>query len=147
MTRRLTEADVIALLRIFEQSGWARLDLTCDALRVSADRMAPGAHVPDVADGPERTSNVASPLLGVFVATGAKGQAPVRPGARVEDDTVVGAIRVLDEASEVRARLCGTVTEVLVEDGAFVEYGQPLLRVRSDAATAQHNPIDQARSP
>ena len=33
--------------------------------------------------------------------------------------------------NEIQAEISGTVTEVLVEDGEAVEYGQPLFKVKT----------------
>jgi acetyl-CoA carboxylase biotin carboxyl carrier protein len=54
----------------------------------------------------------------------------VEVGSTVEADTTVGLIEAMKVFTGVTAGLRGTVAEVLVEDGQFVEYGQPLFRVR-----------------
>ncbi len=51
-------------------------------------------------------------------------------GAHVEADTIVAIIEVMKLMNTVRAGVRGTVTEILVADGALVEYGEPLMRVR-----------------
>ena len=50
-------------------------------------------------------------------------------GSAVEEDTIVGIIEVMKLMNTVRAQVRGTVAEVLVTDGALVEYGEILLRV------------------
>ena len=54
----------------------------------------------------------------------------VEVGSTVEPDTTVALIEAMKVFSGVTAGLRGTVAAVLVEDGQFVEYGQPLFRVR-----------------
>jgi len=54
----------------------------------------------------------------------------VEVGAAVEPDTTVCLIEAMKVFTGVTAGVRGTVAEVLVEDGQFVEYGQPLFRVR-----------------
>ena len=74
---------------------------------------------------------VASPLLGTFYRAPKPGAPPfVEVGAQVEEETVVAIIEVMKLMNTVRAGVRGTVTEILVADGALAEYGETLLRVR-----------------
>jgi acetyl-CoA carboxylase biotin carboxyl carrier protein len=73
---------------------------------------------------------VTAPLLGIFYRAPRPGAGPyVEVGSEVQEDTVVGIIEVMKLMNSVRAEVRGTVVEILVEDGATVEYGQVLLRV------------------
>jgi acetyl-CoA carboxylase biotin carboxyl carrier protein len=73
---------------------------------------------------------VTAPLLGIFYRAPRPGAGPyVEIGSEVREDTVVGIIEVMKLMNSVRAEVRGTVVEILVEDGATVEYGQVLLRV------------------
>ena len=54
----------------------------------------------------------------------------VEVGSTVEADTTVALIEAMKVFTGVTAGLQGTVVDVLVEDGQFVEYGQPLFGVR-----------------
>jgi acetyl-CoA carboxylase biotin carboxyl carrier protein len=75
--------------------------------------------------------DVASPLLGTFYRAPKPGAPPfVEVGAQVEEGTVVAIIEVMKLMNTVRAGVRGTVTEILVTDGALAEYGETLLRVR-----------------
>ena len=74
---------------------------------------------------------VASPLLGTFYRAPKPGASPfVEVGSQVEEGTVVAIIEVMKLMNTVRAGVRGTVTEILVADGALAEYGETLLRVR-----------------
>jgi acetyl-CoA carboxylase biotin carboxyl carrier protein len=74
---------------------------------------------------------VASPLLGTFYRAPKPGAAPfVEVGSQVEEGTVVAIIEVMKLMNTVRAGVRGTVSEILVADGALAEYGETLLRVR-----------------
>jgi acetyl-CoA carboxylase biotin carboxyl carrier protein len=74
---------------------------------------------------------VASPLLGTFYRAPKPGAPPfVEVGSPVEAGTVVAIIEVMKLMNTVRAGIQGTVTEILLPDGALAEYAQPLLRVR-----------------
>jgi acetyl-CoA carboxylase biotin carboxyl carrier protein len=74
---------------------------------------------------------VTSPLLGTFYRAPKPGASPfVEVGSQVNEGTVVAIIEVMKLMNTVRAGVRGTVTEILVADGALAEYGEPLLRVR-----------------
>jgi acetyl-CoA carboxylase biotin carboxyl carrier protein len=74
---------------------------------------------------------VASPLLGTFYRAPKPGAPPfVEVGTQVDEGTVVAIIEVMKLMNTVRAGVRGTVTEILVADGALAEYGETLLRVR-----------------
>jgi acetyl-CoA carboxylase biotin carboxyl carrier protein len=75
--------------------------------------------------------DVTSPLLGTFYRAPKPGAPPfVEVGAQVAEETVVAIIEVMKLMNTVRAGVCGTVTEILLGDGALAEYGETLLRVR-----------------
>jgi acetyl-CoA carboxylase biotin carboxyl carrier protein len=74
---------------------------------------------------------VTAPLLGTFYRSPKPGAPPfVEVGARVDEETIVAIIEVMKLMNTVRAGVSGTVTEILVADGALAEYGETLLRVR-----------------
>jgi acetyl-CoA carboxylase biotin carboxyl carrier protein len=86
----------------------------------------PGA--PDLIDVP-------SPLLGTFYHAPKPGEAPyVGVGAKVDETTIIGIIEVMKLMNSVRAGVAGEIVEILAENGAFVEYGETLLRVRANGA-------------
>jgi acetyl-CoA carboxylase biotin carboxyl carrier protein len=77
---------------------------------------------------------IRSPMLGTFYRAPKPGAPPfVAAGSAVEPDTIVGIIEVMKLMNTVRAQVRGTVTDIVVADGALVEYGEVLLRVRKPA--------------
>lgn len=58
----------------------------------------------------------------------------VKVGSVVTPNTVVCVLEAMKIFSEVEAEVEGEITEVLVKDGDFVEFGQPLFRVRTTRA-------------
>ncbi|MDQ2730181.1 MAG: hypothetical protein M3Y56_00860 [Armatimonadota bacterium] len=54
-------------------------------------------------------------------------QRPVHPGDRIEAGEIVGFIEAMRILNEVVAEFSGTVTQVCVEEGSPVEYGQELM--------------------
>lgn len=111
----MTQEDLVDILQAFGSSAFARMELRLGSMRVAANRAPAAAH------------QVAAPLLGIFQA------ALVQPGTKVHADTTIGIIRVMKDETAVKAGVHGTVVDVLVQDGQFVEYGQPLLCVSTDA--------------
>jgi len=90
----------------------------------TASVAAPSRADPNVQD-------IASPLLGTFYRAPRPGAPPfVEIGSTVEEDTVVAIIEVMKLMNTVRAGVRGTVTEILARDGALLEYGETILRVR-----------------
>ncbi len=72
---------------------------------------------------PEATEHVIrAPMVGIFHP--ANGL-PVA-GAQVKAGQVVGAIESMKLLNDVISDVSGTISEVLVEEGTPVEYGQPL---------------------
>jgi acetyl-CoA carboxylase biotin carboxyl carrier protein len=151
----LTAADVAEIMRLVEQSNFDELTLEMDGVKLCLRRGAPAEPPPQLASGtddsaaaasvgspppPTNTATapadpniheVVSPLLGTFYRAPKPGAPPfVEVGAQVEEGTVVAIIEVMKLMNTVRAGVGGTVTEILVADGALAEYGETLLRVR-----------------
>ncbi len=153
----LTAADVAEIMRLVEQSGFDELNLEMDGTKISLRRGVAGgrrrsrgdAAVPAPArrrqpPTPRQRRRAAAPARRSGCARGhriaparhllPRAQARrrrLRGGRRaVEEDTIVGIIEVMKLMNTVRAGVRGTVTEILAADGALVEFGETLLRVR-----------------
>lgn len=73
---------------------------------------------------------VKSPMVGTFYAAGSpEADAFVKVGDAITADTVVCIIEAMKVMNEIKAEVSGKVTEVLIENGQPVEFGQPLFRV------------------
>lgn len=69
---------------------------------------------------------------GNFYFAKEKGEeAFVKLNDHVECDTVVGLIEAMKLFNDIEAGASGIIVDVLVEDGDFVEYGQPLFEIKS----------------
>jgi len=153
----LTAAEIAEIMRLVEESSFDELTLEMEGVKICLRRGALGetpvpALVPNGSrvpvSGGSATSalgtgatvavaadpnvqEVASPLLGTFYRSPKPGAPPfVEVGTRVEEETVVAIIEVMKLMNTVRAGVRGTVTEILVADGALAEYGETLLCVR-----------------
>ena len=137
----MTAADVAEILRLVEESSFDELSLELDGLKLDFKRGAsgaPGAVVAAANPAPAAAmaadpafQAVCSPMLGTFYRAPKPGAPPyVTVGSAVDEDTIVGIIEVMKLMNTIRAQVRGTVAEVLAADGALVEYGEMLLRVR-----------------
>ena len=74
---------------------------------------------------------ITSPMVGTFYAASSPEAAPfVEVGSTVNVGDVVCIIEAMKFMNEVNSEVSGMITEILVNDGDFVEYGQELFRVR-----------------
>ena len=94
----------------------------------------PAASLPvtaQIQDAEPAYIEIPSPMVGTFYLAAEPGGKPlVSVGQQVEPETVVGSVEVMKLFHEAEAGMAGTITEILVQDGDFVEYGQPLFRLR-----------------
>jgi acetyl-CoA carboxylase biotin carboxyl carrier protein len=78
-------------------------------------------------------TEIKSPTVGTFYSRPKPEEPPyVSVGSRVSPTTVVCVIMAMKNQYEVTAECSGVITEILMKDEDFVEFGQPLFRV--DAA-------------
>ncbi len=72
-------------------------------------------------------SAVTSPLVGVFYAAASPEDAPfVTVGSSVKKGDVLCIVEAMKLMNEITAEKDGVVTQICVENGQVVEYGQPL---------------------
>ena len=88
--------------------------------------------VPASAPEPATDPEIKSPMIGTFYRKPSpESESYVEVGDTVTADTVVCIIEAMKVMNEIKAEMSGVVTEILVEDGRPVEFGQALFRVRS----------------
>jgi len=154
----LTAKDVAEIMRLLEESSFESLSLEMNGVKLNLQRGSaaqarqpvpagaapqptaqepePAPPVPRKAKPPSEPglADVDSPLLGVFYRAPKPGEPPfVEVGSKVNEDTVVGIVEVMKLMNSVHAGVKGEVVEILAENGALVEYGEILLRVRPGA--------------
>jgi acetyl-CoA carboxylase biotin carboxyl carrier protein len=75
--------------------------------------------------------DIKSPMIGtLYRAPSPEAGNYVETGTEVNPDTVVCIIEAMKVMNEIKAEVKGVVTQVLVENGKPVEFGQPLFKVR-----------------
>ena len=74
---------------------------------------------------------VKSPIVGTFYASKEEGGEPlVKTGDTVKKDSIVAIIEAMKLMNEITAGADGTITEIMVENGQLVEYGQELMKIK-----------------
>ena len=74
---------------------------------------------------------IKSPMIGTFYrAPSPEAASYVETGTEVNSETVVCIIEAMKVMNEIKAEVKGAITQVLVENGKPVEFGQPLFKVR-----------------
>ncbi|MEO1535311.1 MAG: acetyl-CoA carboxylase biotin carboxyl carrier protein [Planctomycetota bacterium] len=74
---------------------------------------------------------IESPMVGTFYSAANPDSPPfVSVGESVSADTVVCIVEAMKVFNEIKAEASGTIAKVLVENGAAVEFGQPLFMIK-----------------
>ena len=82
---------------------------------------------------PEGMVAIRAPMLGMFYRAAAPGEKPfIEEGQRVRADDTVCLIEVMKLFNSLRAGVDGKVAKILVSNGGFVEYNQPLILIAPD---------------
>lgn len=75
---------------------------------------------------------IKSPMVGTFYKSASPESKPyVEPGSKITESSVVCIIEAMKIMNEIQAETKGTIVEILVENGAPVEYGQRLFKVKT----------------
>jgi acetyl-CoA carboxylase biotin carboxyl carrier protein len=101
---------------------------------------APAPHAPATATAPaaapvaapvdDKSHSVTSPFVGTFYRKPNPDSANyVSLNERVDKGAVLCIVEAMKLMNEIEADIAGTVVAILVEDGAPVEYGQPLFKI------------------
>lgn len=79
----------------------------------------------------ENTQVIKSPIVGTFYSSPSPDKEPFAVvGKKVKKGDVLCIIEAMKLMNEIESEFDGEITEILVENGSMVEYGQPLLRIK-----------------
>jgi acetyl-CoA carboxylase biotin carboxyl carrier protein len=85
---------------------------------------------PPAADTDKGITLVKSPMVGTFyAASDPEAQPFVKVGDHIGPETVVCIVEAMKVFNQIPAEAAGRIIAVLVENGAPVEFGQPLFKV------------------
>ena len=83
---------------------------------------------------PEGLVAVRAPMVGKFYSAPAPSDPPyVEVGSKVAAGATVGLIEVMKVFASIKTEIAGVIERILVTNGEFVEFGQPLFLVRPAA--------------
>jgi acetyl-CoA carboxylase biotin carboxyl carrier protein len=152
----LTQDEVLKILSIIEKSNFDYMQLQVGELKLTVSKggyigAAPAAEQPKPqpatpakpaaaktetpAPAPRARATatgheITAPMVGTFYAAPEPGAKPfVEVGAEIDEEATVGLIEVMKVFNAVQSRVRGKIVEVLVQNGQFVEVGQPLFIV------------------
>ena len=94
----------------------------------AAAAAAPAAAVPELPAPAVPSGHVVkSPMVGTFYRASSPGAKPfVEIGSTVKEGETLCIVEAMKILNEIEADKSGTITQILVENGQAVEYGQPL---------------------
>ena len=91
---------------------------------------APVAEVSE-AKSDVNVKTITSPLVGTFYAAPSPDDAPfVSVGDTVKKGQVIGIVEAMKLMNEIESEHDGVITEIMVNNGDMVEYGQVLIKVK-----------------
>lgn len=92
----------------------------------AAQNVSPAANINDNVD------EICSPMVGTFYSSAEPDTASfVEVGSKVHPNTIICILESMKLFSEIEAEKEGEIVEVLVKDGDFIEYGQPLFKIKT----------------
>lgn len=126
--------EIKAVAEMMSEAGLTKIKLKLDDCELELERGAVSAPAISAAPAPAAEAApqmagfpVKSPMVGVFYAAPSPEDEPfVKVGDSVKKGDVLCIIEAMKLMNEITAEQDGTVAEVCVEDGALVEFGQPL---------------------
>ena len=136
--------EVRELAAIMAESGLTALEITQEEGTIKLERAGTSTAAPSVPAVAVQTEvqvahptaeaagkEISSPMVGVFYAAAAPGETPfVQVGDRVQKGDVLCIIEAMKLMNEISAEEDGVITEICVNNGDVVEFGQPLFRIR-----------------
>ena len=135
------------MLQLMESRGLVELEMEHQGLRIRLKKASssPAPQVVEYVTGIPQAAGAApgatpveeghrivikSPMVGTFYRTPAPDAPPfVEVGQDLEVGQVVCIIEAMKLMNEIKSEVAGRIVEVLVENGAPVEFGQPLFMV------------------
>jgi acetyl-CoA carboxylase biotin carboxyl carrier protein len=163
-TTKLTEDEVLQILKLIEDSSFDFMQLEFGELKLTVSKTGYAGPMPapavsrNAAPQPDSTAQpktaepptpaatpnsrpavkegavaINAPMVGTFYTTPAPGAPPfVQLGDAVNEEATVGLIEVMKVFNAVTAGVKGVIAEICVQNGQFVEYGQPLFFVKPE---------------
>ncbi|THH38071.1 acetyl-CoA carboxylase biotin carboxyl carrier protein [Aliishimia ponticola] len=128
--REYAEADSLNV-RVSRQTNTVVTHAAPAAPAVAVDAApaaAPAAAASEAADPASHPGAVVSPMVGTVYMQAEPGAAPfIKTGDTVQEGDTLLIVEAMKTMNHIPAPTSGKVARILVEDGAAVEYGAPLV--------------------
>jgi acetyl-CoA carboxylase biotin carboxyl carrier protein len=140
----IDEALIRKLAKLLKETGLTEIEYETDDARIRVNSGATGTVVaaaapavipaagalttaPTVAEGPAAGS-VSSPMVGTaYLSPEPNAASFVKVGDRVAKGQTILIIEAMKVMNPIPAPHAGTITQILVQDGQPVEFGEPLM--------------------
>ena len=133
--------DIFRLMEKFEKSSITELEIEAGAdLKIKLSKNAVSAspvYIPEVktsASEPAASENfnvITAPIIGTFYASPSPESEPyVKVGDKVKKGAVVCILEAMKVMNEIESENNCEIIEILASNGALVEYGQPLFKIK-----------------
>lgn len=136
-------SEIKDLIQTLEHSTLNKINLKFSDGEILLEKNSSGTVSPHIQDkeksnssmpmnvSEEKTEEIIAPMVGTFYSS-PEPNVPsfVKIGTKVQPNTVVCVLEAMKLFSEIEAQTEGEIVEILVKDGDFVEYGQPLFKVK-----------------
>lgn len=139
--------DIEKIMCMIEKHDFSRFEFEQDNSRIviergTGEKMAPKEQkITEASSSVKETISkenmeedyIKSSLAGTFYLRREENAEPLaKLHDMVKEDTVVGLVEVMKLFNELEAGISGEIVDILVKDGEFVEYGQPLFKVKGN---------------
>lgn len=128
------------MIRLFNEGGLSKMKVSLDGMSVELEKEGPASLPASPLTVEKEKENeetgalitVTAPLVGVFYASPSPDDAPyVTAGDKVSENSTLCLIESMKVFTEIPAGVSGVVEEILVHSGDYVEYDQPLFKIRT----------------
>ena len=115
----------------FDQSNVTKMKVEIDDLKIELEKE--NKTVAEVNTKESTGTPVKSPIVGVFYGASSPESDPyVTVGKTVKKGDIICIIEAMKVMNEIKAPCDGTVTSILVENEALVEYDQALMAIEEN---------------
>ncbi|MFC6294613.1 acetyl-CoA carboxylase biotin carboxyl carrier protein [Lactiplantibacillus daoliensis] len=121
--------DLDRLVEKYDRQGYQQIRVKAGELEIEVSRQATVAKTDttDVAAATDEDQTITSPMVGVMHLS-----PDLTVGQTVTKGQELGQIESMKLFNPLVCPQTGTLTTILVEEGATVEFGQPLFKMRED---------------
>ena len=140
--------EIKEMIQLMNENNLTELELEKDGLKIRLKKTASGAFEPSIIQesssaapvsaktsaepkeppkAPAPKTHIKSPMVGTFYAAPAPDAAPfVQVGSEIQVGQVICIIEAMKLMNEIKAEVRGKISEIFLNNGDPVEFGQPL---------------------